>query len=187
MKTSSKFLSLVLRHKPEEIRLELDAQGWAEINQLLKCLTAAGRSLARAQLEEIVATSDKKRFILSEDGTRIRAAQGHSIEVDLDLTLKIPPEFLYHGTSQETAPLIYEKGLLSMRRQYVHLSEDDETAITVGRRHGEPVVLKLPARQMAEAGRAFYQAENGVWLTNDIPEIEIQAWKLTYFNRKRDA
>lgn len=166
---SSKFLALILRHKPEEIGIVPDPQGWAEIDDLLVRMAAAGRSMSRADLMMIVATSDKKRFSVSEDGLRIRAAQGHSIEVDLGLTPARPPEVLYHGTAEDSLPSIKEHGLRPGARQHVHLSHDIETAHNVGRRHGAPVVLSFRARQLSENGHTFYQAENGVWLTNRIP------------------
>ena len=162
----SKFLSLLLRHKPEEIGLELDAEGWARIDDIL---TKARQPISRAEIDEIVATNPKQRFALSEDGTRIRARQGHSRQVDLGLTPVAPPARLFHGTSVKALDSIRAQGLLRGTRQHVHLSPDAKTARTVGTRHGKPVVLQLDAARMAAAGHRFFQSENGVWLTDHVP------------------
>lgn len=169
MSSSSRFLSLILRHKPEEIGLSLDQQGWAEIDELLAKMKAAGKPLSRSGLFEIVETSDKKRFTLSENGTHVRAAQGHSVPVDLGLAAQTPPDVLYHGTAKSTLDVIMREGLKPLSRQQVHLSTDIETATTVGQRHGKPVVLSIAAKEMAASGIAFFQAENGVWLTDHVP------------------
>ena len=165
----SKFLSFVLRHKPETIGLILDAEGWANIESLIACATQSGQALTRPLLQEVVETSDKKRFTISEDGRRIRAAQGHSTQsVAITHVEKKPPEFLFHGTATRFLPSIREQGLLPGSRHHVHLSEDEQTAIAVGQRYGKPVVLKVKALSMFEQGFKFYQADNGVWLTEAI-------------------
>lgn len=169
MSRQSKFLSLVLRHKPEEIDLTLDSQGWARIDDLLKALKKAGRGMTRADLDILVADNDKKRFTFSEDGRRIRAAQGHSIPIDLNLTPTQPPEFLYHGTASSSLDSIFANGLVPGKRQHVHLSLDPQTATRVGQRHGKPVVLRINTGQMANDGHVFLKADNGVWLTAHVP------------------
>lgn len=164
-KDTSKFLSYVLRHKPDAIDLTLDPEGWADIKELI---AKADIPLDLATLHEVVATSDNKRFVISDDGQSIRANQGHSVAVDLGLEPIEPPEFLYHGTASRFVDSIKAQGLLPQNRQYVHLSEDHDTAINVGQRHGKPVVLTIPARQMYQRGHQFFQAKNGVWLTNTV-------------------
>jgi putative RNA 2'-phosphotransferase len=165
----SKFLSFVLRHKPDAIGLELSAQGWVEVDQLIRAAREAGTHLDRELIREVVEKNDKRRFTLSEDEKRIRANQGHSIEVDLELEPVVPPAMLYHGTATRYLASIREQGLLPGGRNHVHLSPDERTATAVGRRHGKPVVLKVRARQMHEQGYAFYLSENGVWLTERVP------------------
>jgi putative RNA 2'-phosphotransferase len=171
----SKFLSFVLRHKPEAIGLILDEQGWAYIDELINKAKQSGEvtTLDRTLIQEVVDTNDKKRFVISEDGQRIRAAQGHSIDVDLQLKPATPPEFLYHGTATRFLESILKKGLKPQQRQYVHLSKDVETATAVGRRYGKPVILKVKALLMHEQGFVFYLSENGVWLTDSIPRAYI--------------
>jgi putative RNA 2'-phosphotransferase len=144
----SKFLSLVLRHNPETIGLGLDAQGWAKIDELIKKAGAAGRKFRREDLLHVVATNDKRRFSLSEDGLRIRAAQGHSIAVDLGLPPREPPQVLYHGTATRFLDAIWSEGLKPQARQQVHLSTDAATALRVGQRHGKPIVLLIDAHAM---------------------------------------
>lgn len=165
----SKFLSLVLRHKPEEIGLALDENGWTEVDDLIRLATARGSRLTRSLLEQVVAENDKKRFAFSEDGQRIRANQGHSIEVDLALVPSEPPELLYHGTASRFIESIRGQGLHSGNRQHVHLSLDIPTATKVGQRHGKPVVLVIRAKEMLAAGHRFYLSANGVWLTECVP------------------
>lgn len=169
MSRQSKFLSLVLRHKPEEIGIKLDREGWVDIETLLRHLKKASRAITRTELDTLVATSDKKRFTISEDGRRIRAAQGHSVKVDLGLAPQVPPTELYHGTASASLDDIFAQGLVPGRRQQVHLSPDPETARLVGRRHGKPVVLRVETAQMHEDGHLFYRADNGVWLTDNVP------------------
>ena len=169
MSQDSKLLSLVLRHRPDLAGLTLGAGGWVAVDDLLAGLARMGRPLDRAALERIVAGSDKKRFTLSEDGARIRAAQGHSIEVDLGLAPSRPPDLLFHGTAEASLPAILAEGLRPEGRQHVHLSPDRTTALVVGRRHGRPVVLRVEAFAMHRDGLPFWQADNGVWLTEAVP------------------
>jgi putative RNA 2'-phosphotransferase len=167
---TSKFLSYVLRHKPEEIGIALAPEGWCDIAALITAATGAGKTIGRELLQEVVVTSDKKRFAISADGLRIRAVQGHSTDnVSLSHIEKAPPALLYHGTATRFLPSIREKGLLAGQRHHVHLSGDAQTAIGVGKRHGTPVVLKIDAQQMLAQGMKFFQAENGVWLTDHVP------------------
>ncbi|RED54050.1 RNA 2'-phosphotransferase [Aestuariispira insulae] len=161
----SKFLSFILRHKPGEIGLELDAEGWAVVDELIEKATIP---LSRALIEEVVATNEKKRFALSEDGQLIRANQSHSIQVNLGLLPTEPPETLFHGTAERFLETILKEGLKPMSRQYVHLSADAETARMVGSRHGKPIILALPALEMHQTGHQFFLAKNGVWLSGLI-------------------
>lgn len=165
---TSKFLSLVLRHRPERIGLALDEAGWVDVGALLAACSAHGRSLTRAELDHVVATNNKRRFAYSEDGRRIRASQGHTLPVDLGLAPAAPPEVLFHGTAAATLPLILRDGLLPMARQDVHLSADRETAVRVGSRHGRPVVLAVDAAGLAAGGQVFRVSDNGVWLTGPV-------------------
>lgn len=163
---ASKFMSLVLRHKPEEIGLTLDPEGWARIDDLV---ARSGGVLTRALVLEATEKNDKRRFAISEDGARIRARQGHSVAVDLGLTPVEPPETLFHGTARRNLERIRERGLLRGERQHVHLSPDAATARKVGARHGTPVVLEIHSARMHRDGAAFYRSENGVWLTAHVP------------------
>jgi putative RNA 2'-phosphotransferase len=166
---ASKFLSLVLRHEPERIGITLDAAGWTDVDGLLAALAAHGLALTRADLDDIVASSDKQRFALSADGTQIRANQGHSVDVELGLPAMAPPPVLYHGTVDAALPGICAQGLLKGERHHVHLSSDVETATKVGGRRGKPVVLAIDAAGMAAAGHTFYRSANGVWLVEHVP------------------
>lgn len=166
----SKFLSRVLRHEPERIGLKLDAQGWAVVSDLLEKTHSAGMSLTRDLLEKVVAENDKQRFSFSEDGLRIRASQGHSLPVDLELEAAAPPELLYHGTATRFLDSIRERGLVPGNRNHVHLSKDEPTAVNVGKRHGRPVVLKIQARRMHDEGHEFFLSANSVWLTDCVPK-----------------
>lgn len=169
-KRISKFLSLILRHSPEKIGLQLDENGWASVDELqLKC-GKYGHPFSIEELKEIVATNDKQRFAFNEEGTKIRASQGHSINVELELARTEPPEFLFHGTVADSLNSIKEKGLLKMNRQHVHLSKDRDTAIKVGSRRGIPVILRVRSGQMHLVGFPFFISENGVWLTDRVPE-----------------
>ncbi len=165
----SKFLSLVLRHRPEVIGIELDEQGWVPIDLLLAACAAHGRLFSRADLDYVVANNNKQRFAISPDGQRIRASQGHSIAVKLGYEPAEPPELLYHGTAVQNLPSIRHQGLLKGNRHHVHLSADEATATAVGQRHGKPVVLTVRAGEMVRAGYQFFQSTNGVWLTETVP------------------
>ena len=165
----SKFLSLVLRHQPERIGVSLDEAGWARVSELVKCAHRAGMSLSEAVIAEVVQKNDKRRFTLSEDGSRIRANQGHSLSVDLGLDPIEPPDFLYHGTATGFLRSIHEHGLRRGQRQHVHLSPDEKTATRVGQRHGKPVVLRIRSGAMYARGHAFFLSANGVWLTEQVP------------------
>jgi len=165
----SKFLSKHLRHSPEALGLRLEAGGWVEVETLLRACAKRGFEITRTQLEEVVAQNDKQRFSFDETGTRIRANQGHSVEVDLQLEPLAPPPVLYHGTARHNVAAILETGLRKMNRHDVHLSTDVETATKVGRRHGAPVVLRVEAAAMHEAGFTFYRSANGVWLVESVP------------------
>lgn len=170
----SKFLSLVLRHDPARIGITLDSAGWTDVAALLAAAAAHGTSITRAQLAEIVATSDKQRFALSPDGERIRANQGHSVEVELELAPATPPAILYHGTVDRFLPAIRDQGLIKGARHHVHLSADLTTAEKVGGRRGKPVILTVRAAEMVEAGCPFFVSQNGVWLTDHVPPTFIR-------------
>ncbi len=168
--TTSKFLSLILRHKPETIDVKLDENGWLEISKLIKNANQHGNSITLELLHDVVATSDKRRFMLSEDGLKIRANQGHSVEnVDLQLESIAPPDVLYHGTVAQFIASIREQGLQKRSRNHVHLSSELSTASQVGMRRGKPIVLVINSEQMHDAGYQFFQSANGVWLTEAVP------------------
>ena len=162
----SKRLSYHLRHKPEEIGLTLEPGGWVSIGDLLSALARHGFLTTRADIEEVVAWNPKQRFAL--DGDRIRANQGHSVEIDLQLTAVEPPAVLYHGTGERAVAAIRAEGLKKMSRHHVHLSADLETAQAVGSRHGRPVVLTVDAAAMRRDGAVFYCTENRVWLVDEV-------------------
>lgn len=164
----SRFLSLILRHKPEEIGINLDEHGWANVEELIAAVNKR-YPLDMTSLEEIVATDDKQRYSFNDDKTFIRANQGHSIAVDVELEEAEPPEYLWHGTGEKYVNDIDAQGLVSKTRLYVHLSADIETALTVGKRHGNPVVYYIDALQMSKDGYKFYRSKNGVWLTKCVP------------------
>ena len=166
---ASKFLSLVLRHRPEHIGLVLDENGWADVDVLIERAAAHGVTLTRDLIGEIVASSDKQRFALDAAGGRIRANQGHSVDIDLGLEPAEPPAILFHGTAAGTVPAIRSEGLKPGDRQHVHLSRDEATAVKVGQRHGRPVVLHVFAGKMWGQGTPFYCSANGVWLTPAVP------------------
>jgi putative RNA 2'-phosphotransferase len=167
-KKISKFLSYVLRHHPELINLNLDENGWADVDELITKSTNDSQGFTFEELNEIVKTNDKKRFIFNEDKTRIRANQGHSIDVDLALKSQQPPEFLYHGTAQNNVGSILENGIEKRSRQHVHLSIDKETAANVGMRHGKPAILTIKTGKMFKEGIEFYLSDNEVWLTDFV-------------------
>lgn len=166
---NSKFLALVLRHDPGKIGVELDDAGWVSVDVLLAAIKARGRQLDRAELDQVVAQNDKKRFEFDETGTRIRASQGHSIPVDLGYVPIEPPEVLYHGTATRYLENIFGEGLRPGNRHHVHLSADVETAVKVGTRHGKPAVLLVAAARMRADGHEFFRSTNGVWLTESVP------------------
>ena len=167
-KDISIFLSLILRHKPSEIGITLDEHGWANVEELLAGINRTGRPLSFEYLEEIVRTDNKGRYSFNEDKTLIRANQGHSIPVDFELKEATPPGILYHGTATRFMDSIEQQGIKPMSRLYVHLSKDIETAVNVGTRHGQCVVLEIDAQQMVADGIKFYLSENGVWLTKYV-------------------
>ena len=164
----SVFISLVLRHKPDAAGITLDEHGWANVEELLRGINETGRKISMEILEDIVATDNKQRYSFNEDKTLIRANQGHSIPVDVELKEQNPPEILYHGTATRFLNSILIDGLKPMSRLYVHLSKDIETAWKVGKRHGDPVILKINSRDMYKDGYKFYLSENGVWLTEKV-------------------
>jgi len=168
-KKTSKFLSLVLRHNPAAAGLTLDNEGWADVNALMPVLRQRGLAKTIMELEEIVRDNDKQRFTLSDDKRKIRANQGHSLEVNLGLTPQAPPDVLYHGTVPKFLDAIFESGIKHMSRQHVHLSEDVRTANKVGQRRGKPIILRIDSKRMAEAGYEFYLSANGVWLVDHVP------------------
>lgn len=171
-KKTSKFLSLVLRHKPSTIGIELDSNGWVAIPTLLEALANHGHPLSREQLEIVVSTNDKKRFLIDSD--RIRANQGHSINIDLNLSPIAPPKILYHGTATRFLNSIFRDGLKKMSRQHVHLSADEITARKVGQRHGKPAILAVDAHRMNNDGIPFFKSENGVWLVDSVKSCYLE-------------
>ncbi|TGE24372.1 RNA 2'-phosphotransferase [Hymenobacter aquaticus] len=170
----SKFLSLHLRHQPQALGLVLDEGGWVSVEQLLAGAARHGLPLTRAQLDEVVADNDKQRFAFDDSGLRIRAQQGHSVEIDLQLVAAPPPAVLYHGTVAAALPAIRTEGLQKMKRHHVHLSPEEATARRVGQRRGEPVILTIDAAAMQRAGFVFYESGNGVWLVDQVPPQYLQ-------------
>jgi putative RNA 2'-phosphotransferase len=168
--SASKFLSLILRHEPERVGLKLGEAGWVGVDELLQAVNRHGVTLTLDQLQHIVATSDKKRFAFSEDGQRIRASQGHSVEVDLQYTPQTPPEILYHGTATRFLDGIRKDGLQKMGRHDVHLSAETKVTLKVGGRHGKPALLTIRAGEMHRAGFVFRCSANGVWLVDHVPQ-----------------
>lgn len=168
-KRISKFLSLILRHKPESVGVQLDANGWTPIETLLDRMNEAGTQIDRPTLDQIVATNAKQRFAISQCGTLIRANQGHSLQIDLAYEVAEPPEFLYHGAPEKVIPLIRVGGLKKMQRHHVHMNAAREPCVHVAARYGKPIVLKLLAAQMHANGYEFYVSENQVWLTDHVP------------------
>lgn len=165
----SRFLSKHLRHRPDRLGLELARGGWVGVDALLVACAAHGFPVTREELEEVVARSDKQRFSFDAPGERIRANQGHSVDVDLELEAAVPPEVLYHGTTGRFLDAILKEGLQKRNRHHVHLSLDVPTALRVGARRGRPVVLAVRAREMHDQGHAFFVSANGVWLTDHVP------------------
>ena len=165
----SKFLSLVLRHRPEAIGVTLDENGWVDVDVLLEACREKGQGMTREELAETVRTNDKQRFAFSPDGLRIRANQGHSVAVNLGLEPKTPPDVLYHGTTDRFLESILKQGLQKRKRHHVHLSRDPVTATSVGGRRGRPMVLHIDTARMHADGFLFYCSENNVWLTDEVP------------------
>ncbi|POF63513.1 RNA 2'-phosphotransferase [Novacetimonas maltaceti] len=164
-----RFLSLVLRHDPGRIDIRLDPQGWVDTTTLIRQARRHGRTFDLPTLRRVVRDNDKQRFTLSPDGARIRAAQGHSVAVDLALAPAIPPATLWHGTARASLDSIFRDGLVPGRRRHVHLSTDEATAMKVGTRHGRAVVLRVAAERMQDDGLIFWRADNGVWLSGHVP------------------
>ena len=171
---TSKFLSLILRHEPERVGLKLGDAGWVGVDELLRAVNSHGVALTLDQLKHVVATSDKKRFALSDDGQRIRASQGHSVDVDLQYPPQMPPEILYHGTAARFLDSIRQHGLQKMERHDVHLSAETKLTLQVGGRHGKPALLTIRAGDMHRAGFVFRCSANGVWLVDHVPPQFIQ-------------
>jgi len=169
LKDTSRLLSLVLRHQPEKIGITLDDNGWVSVDDLLLKLTQYNHLLTKEDLISIVLENDKQRFSFSEHGTKIRANQGHSVSVDLQLKKEVPPQILYHGTSSDKVNSILKTGLNKGSRHHVHLSKDLSTATSVGSRHGKPVLFEVQSKQMYAEGFSFFISENGVWLTDEVP------------------
>jgi putative RNA 2'-phosphotransferase len=166
----SKFLSLILRHSPQTIHLNMDKNGWVNIDELIQNANKyKNKHLTTDLIKTVVETNNKQRFKISDDGKKIRANQGHSIAVELELEAKTPPDVLYHGTARQFIGSIMENGLKPMTRQYVHLSLTEEVALTVGKRHGKPIILHIDAKNMYEEGYKFYLSENKVWLVETVP------------------
>ncbi len=165
----SKFLSLVLRHKPETIGIELDDNGWTDVKMLIDKINKTDISISIDILKHIVETNSKKRFAFNATFDKIRANQGHSVEIELGYVPQRPPAILYHGTGERSVSQIQKTGLLKMERHHVHLSADIETAIKVGQRHGKPFVFEILAEQMFLDKFSFYLSANGVWLTDNVP------------------
>lgn len=168
MSKESKLLSRVLRHEPDLIGLTLGPAGWVQVDELLRGMKRAGHRLSPDALRQIITDNDKQRVTLSADGRRIRAAQGHSVVVDLALSPIEPPAILFHGTARANLDAIFATGLNPGRRQHVHLSPDEKTAVKVGTRHGRPVVLRVNTAAMYAKGLIFWRADNGVWLTDHV-------------------
>lgn len=170
----SKFLSKHLRHEPESLGLTLAPGGWVAVDDLLAACAQHNVPISRAELEEVVAQNSKQRFSFDPTGALIRANQGHSVLVDLQLAPTPPPAILYHGTGHGAVAAIQAQGLCKMTRHHVHLSADAATARSVGMRHGRPVVFSVDAAALHAAGRVFYRSENGVWLVDHVPPEYLQ-------------
>lgn len=170
---TSRLISLILRHRPETIGITLDEHGWADVEELIEGIRKT-RRFDREMLEEIVRTDSKMRYSFNADKTLIRANQGHSIPVDVELPAAVPPVYLYHGTGQKYVSSIDKLGLLPKSRLYVHLSGDFDTALKVGSRHGKPVVYRVASGQMQEDGGVFYRSVNGVWLVKEVPAVYLE-------------
>ncbi|MEM9413985.1 MAG: RNA 2'-phosphotransferase [Planctomycetota bacterium] len=169
IKSVSKSMSYVLRHKPDAIGITLDPNGWVDVDDLLAAFQRDGKRYTRRCIDRAVAENDKQRFEFSEDGTRIRARQGHSINVDLGYEPAAPPDVLFHGTATRNLDSIRKKGLLKMNRHHVHLSTSKETMLAVAQRHGKPVILEVDAKRMHADGFEFFVTKNNVWLVDSVP------------------
>lgn len=172
-----KYIALILRHKPETIGISLDEHGWADVQKLIEGIRK-DYDFDMSMLEQIVSNDKKQRYSFNEDKSLIRANQGHSIPVDVELEKKIPPEVLYHGTAVKYEVSIDKQGLIPKSRLYVHLSADIETATVVGKRHGNPVIYKVLSAEMQKSGYSFYQSVNGVWLTKQVPVEYLEKMEL---------
>ena len=170
----SKLLSYILRHKPEEYGIVLDENGYTNVDELIKQLHAHNENINFEILQHVVDTNNKKRFAFSDDLTRIRASQGHSVDVELDYTEQQPPDILYHGTVNKFLAAIMKNGLQKMQRHHVHLSADKTTATKVAERRGKAIILEINTGDMFSAGHLFYVADNGVWLTDHVPTAYIR-------------
>lgn len=165
----SKFIALILRHKPDTVGITLDEHGWASVSELISGINACGNEIDMQTLEDIVAEDEKQRYSFNSDKTKIRANQGHSVNVDVELKKAVPPETLFHGTGEKFVSSIKSEGLKPKSRLYVHLSKDRETAVKVGSRHGKPVVFEVNSGEMSRCGFEFFLSENDVWLTKIVP------------------
>lgn len=176
-KRISKFLSLVLRHQPEKVGLELEQGGWVDVADLIEACEKNGLNLTLDELKTVVENNDKKRFSFDESGTKIRASQGHSVEIEIEFEQKEPPDVLYHRTAEKNVVAILKDGLSKMSRHHVHLSVDVETAQKVGKRYGKPVIFEVDTNAMRENGFEFYVSANGVWLVDSVPPQFLQIFK----------
>lgn len=176
----SRYMSLILRHKPDVIGISLDEHGWANVNELINGIAKNNTGFNMESLEEIVRTDSKQRYSFNDDKTLIRANQGHSIPVDVELEEKEPPEYLYHGTGEKYVESINRQGLIPKSRLYVHLSKNVKTAESVGERHGRPTVYLVHSGKMYKDGYKFYLSANGVWLTKKVPVEYLQRWNSTF-------
>lgn len=165
----SKFLSLILRHQPEVVGLKLEENGWVDVKSLIEACSDYGKPFNFAELKSVVETNDKKRFAFNEDETKIRASQGHSLEIEIEFEKRTPPEILYHGTAEKNVGVIFAEGLKKMWRHHVHISADKETAKKVGMRYGKPVIFEVDTNAMISEGFEFFVSANGVWLVENVP------------------
>ncbi|MEZ6190579.1 MAG: RNA 2'-phosphotransferase [Phycisphaerales bacterium] len=175
LKEVSKSMSYVLRHRPDSIGIELGPNGWITVDELLQAFARNGKSYSRELIEQVVADNDKQRFEFSEDRSRIRARQGHSVEIDLGYEPAVPPDVLYHGTATRNLDSILEKGLSKGKRHHVHMSTDKQTMLAVAMRHGKPVLLEIDAKRMHQDGHEFFVTGNSVWLTDNVPTKYLRA------------
>ncbi len=173
-KNPDRFLSLILRHKPEEAHIELDKNGWTDVDILIENLDSLGYEINMDILENIVETNNKKRFSFNENKTKIRASQGHSVTIDLQLKAQTPPDVLYHGTVGKALSGIFKDGLKKVSRHAVHLSHETETATNVGSRRGSAIILVIDSKTMHADGIKFYKSDNGVWLVDEVPSKYIK-------------